>query len=90
MQKSIELLKIMGRMPDESTDDLSPEMIDQYAALLKQIELPISFEEAEILIQLFPEYALFGVEWTLLHVLEKRLAFDESRLYRHSCHLASS
>ena len=78
MQKSIELLKNMGRMPDESTDDLSSERIDQYAALLKQIEPPITLEEAEILVQLFPEYALFGVEWTLLHILEKaQISFPE-------------
>jgi hypothetical protein len=70
MQTQIVELKKLGRMPDESQEDIEDSLIDQYDSLLKAVTLPISYDEAEVLIALFPENALFGVQWSLLHTLE--------------------
>jgi len=70
IRNEIKELEKLGRMPDESEDNLSSELIDTYASLLRSIEKPVNLEEAKILILLFPETGLFGVEWTLLHLFE--------------------
>ena len=70
IQNEIKKLEELGRMPDESQNNLDSKIIDLYADLLKNTEKPVNFEEAKILVKLFPEFGLFGVEWTLLHLLE--------------------
>ena len=70
IQRTINRLKELGRMPNSSEDDLSAEKIDEYAKLIKETNKPINWEEAKILIKLFPEIELFGVEWSLLHLFE--------------------
>lgn len=77
MQKSIELLIDMGRMPDESEDHLETEVIDKYVELIANISKPIDLQEAAALVALFPESGLFGAEWTLLHIIET--AFDKTK-----------
>jgi len=63
-------LKKMGRMPDESYDNIDVEIIDKYDELIETIVKPITKEEAEELILLFPEFGLYGVQWGLLHLIE--------------------
>ncbi len=66
VQKVIDL----GRMPDESNDEVSEEEIDRYSDYLEEIESPINLQEAKELIKLFPDVALYGVEYDLLHLFE--------------------
>ena len=40
------------------------------AALELYVTKPITLDEAHILIKLFPPTALYGIEWTLLHLIE--------------------
>lgn len=70
IQDSINKLKLLGRMPDSSEDDISSERIDEYVKYIKETQKPINEEEARILVTLFPEYELFGVESSLLHLFE--------------------
>ena len=70
IQKEILQLQELGCMPDELDESLTDKQIDSYTKLFHQVESPINFEEAEILVGLFPEHGLYGIEWTLLHLLE--------------------
>ncbi len=70
MRNQIIALKNLGRMPDESLENIPINLVEQYEQLLASIEDPISSEEAKELIKLFPEHGLFGLEWTLLHLIE--------------------
>jgi hypothetical protein len=70
VQETIKKLEELGRMPDESENNLSSQLIDEYARLTGLVKKPINIEEAKILIKLFPESGLFGVEWSLLHIFE--------------------
>jgi hypothetical protein len=70
IQETIKKLELLGRMPDSSEDNISSEKIDEYATLIKEAKVPVNQKEAEILIKLFPEYELFGIEWSLLHLFE--------------------
>lgn len=59
MRNEILQLKDLGRMPNESINDTESidELVNTYDALLEQIQLPISFDEAMVLVQIFPENA---------------------------------
>jgi hypothetical protein len=70
IQKNIEKLNQLGPMPDQSDEEVSDKLIDEYANLLNGVKTPISLEEAKILIKLFPPISLYGVEWCLLHLIE--------------------
>ncbi|WP_299902883.1 hypothetical protein [uncultured Aquimarina sp.] len=69
-----EVIKLnkLGRMPNEDLDDDDSidDLIDKYDDLLESIEKPVSFEEGEILIKLFPENAFYDLHWTLLQLIE--------------------
>lgn len=54
----------------DETDEPTDVLIDKYADLLGKITKPITLDEAHILIKLFPPTALYGIEWTLLHLIE--------------------
>lgn len=83
-QQIIELQK-MGRMPNESlNDDPSVDnIIEQYDQLLESIEKPISLNEGEILIKLFPENAFYDLQWTLLHLIESLFKVIEIENYEN-------
>lgn len=53
-------------------DRLTHYVMDEFIELLDKIEQPVSYEEAEILIKLFPDYMVdgCGVDWSLLHLIE--------------------
>ena len=70
MRKEVEQLALMGAMPDEADERITAALVDEYADLLGKIVKPITLDEAHILIKLFPPTALYGVEWTLLHLIE--------------------
>ena len=81
MRKEVEQLALMGAMPDE-TDEPTDVLIDKYADLLGKITKPITLDEAHILIKLFPPTALYGIEWTLLHLIESVYSEIKSLEYR--------
>jgi hypothetical protein len=83
IQEGITKLMLLGRMPDESEDKLSSKQIEEYANLLEKIKTPINIEEGYILIKLFPEHSLFGIEWTLLHLIESIYAHTEILTYKN-------
>ena len=67
MRTEILQLKDLGRMPNESINDPDNivEVIRSYDELLKRIQLPISFDEAEVLVQIFPESSFYDLQWDL-------------------------
>lgn len=79
----LELLKL-GRMPNESIDD--DESVDSIIALydsfLEKIILPISYEEGEVLISLFPDNAFYDLQWTLLKLVESLIKTVDNEKYR--------
>ena len=79
----LELLKL-GRMPNESIDD--DESVDStialYDSVLENITLPISYEEGEILISLFPDNAFYDLQWTLLKLVESLIKSVDNKKYR--------
>ena len=58
MQKSVERLKALGQMPDARRDDPTEETLERYDQLLSEVETPLSYEEAEALVGVFPEGGL--------------------------------
>ena len=45
---------------------------------LEQIQLPISFDEAMVLVQIFPENAFYDLQWSLLRLVES-VSVDDDR-----------
>ena len=64
MRTEILQLKDLGRMPNESINDPDNivEVIRSYDELLERIQLPISFDEAMVLVQIFPENTLTVID----------------------------
>ena len=83
MRTEILQLKDLGRMPNESVNDTDEiiEVIRSYDDLLGQIQLPISFDEAEVLVQLFPEHSFYDLHWDLLKLVESIILFEKGDKY---------
>lgn len=79
MRKEVEQLALMGAMSDEADERITA---DEYADLLGKIVKPVTLDEAHILIKLFPPTALYGIEWTLLHLIESVYSEIKSLEYR--------
>ena len=81
MRTEILQLKDLGRMPNESINDPDNivEVIRSYDELLKRIQLPISFDEAEVLVQIFPESSFYDLQWDLLKLVESVCVDDENK-----------
>lgn len=79
MKNEILQLKDLGRMPNESINDSDSidELINAYDTLLEQIQLPISFDEAMVLVQIFPENAFYDLQWSLLRLVESVCVDDD-------------
>ncbi|RZJ86995.1 MAG: hypothetical protein EOO60_12725 [Hymenobacter sp.] len=69
MRNEVIALAKLGPMPDEK-QDIADGVIEQYEELLHGISSPISREEAEALVMLFPPNGCFGLDGTLLHLIE--------------------
>lgn len=54
-------------------------LVNTYDALLEQIQLPISFDEAMVLVQIFPENAFYDLQWSLLKLVESVCVDDENK-----------
>lgn len=70
MQRAIVELKNLGQMPDSMESEPSKEIVERYEELLTKVKTPLSQEEVEELINLFPESSMYEVEWSLLHLIE--------------------
>ena len=83
MRTEILQLKDLGRMPNESINDPDNivEVIRSYDELLKRIQLPISFDEAEVLVQIFPESSFYDLQWDLLKLVESVIRIDDGDKY---------
>ena len=79
MRNEILQLKDLGRMPNESINDSDSidELINAYDTLLEQIQFPISFDEAMVLVQIFPENAFYALQWSLLRLVESVCVDDD-------------
>ena len=75
MRKEIKELKRLGQMPTESIQDdyTIMDKIKQYDELLSKIELPIDYDEAIVLVKLFPEGFFYDLHWDLLKLIESIL-----------------
>ena len=73
-------LRKLGQMPDESIDDDASidDVVASYDALLGRITPPITCEECEVLIELFPENAFYDLQWRLLKLVESLMADDKA------------
>lgn len=69
IREAIDKLAELGPLPDES-QDIADCILEAYDELFSAITPPLSIEEAERLVVLFPPTACFGIEWTLLHLIE--------------------
>ena len=74
MRTEILQLKDLGRMPNESINDPDNivEVIRSYDELLERIQLPISFDEAEVLVQIFPESSFYDLSLYLSYFLNRQ------------------
>ena len=81
MQEAVLKIKQLGPPPEGFEDDISPEdegfpsedvldLWDEYEAAVVSISTPITWEEAEVLIQCCPTDHMAGIEWSLLHCIE--------------------
>ena len=75
MRQEFVCLVELGRMPNESlSDDASVDrLINCYDAHLERITLPLSYEEALVLVRIFPESALYDLQWRLLQLVESMI-----------------
>lgn len=70
MQDAIIKLKALGQMPDSIEDNPAGDIIEMYDTLLSDVKPPITKEEVEVLITIFPKSGIYGVEWALLGLVE--------------------
>ena len=83
MRTAILQLNDLGRMPNESINDTDEiiEVIRSYDDLLEQIQLPISFDEAEVLVQIFTDSSFYDLQWDLLKLVESVIRIDNGDKY---------
>jgi hypothetical protein len=68
IRQSVRDLAALGPLP--SSDEATPEAVDQWHDRLTAITRPVNEQEALILLTLFGPDDCFGVAWTLLHLIE--------------------
>ena len=73
----------LGRLPNVSINDPDNivEVIRSYDELLERIQLPISYDEAEVLVQIFPESSFYDLQWDLLKLVESVIRIDDANKY---------
>lgn len=81
IRSEVTLLAKLGRLPSEGlTTD--PELILQYQELLKQIQPPVTLDEAGVLLQIFGSDECYGLAWTLLHLVETAPGWPDNDLIK--------
>lgn len=79
MREQILKLKAIGKMPTESINDEESiiTLVEQYDELISSIEKPITLEEAEILISIFPDGFFYDLHWDLIKLVESVISSDK-------------
>ena len=79
MRKEVLELKNIGRMPTETLEDTEDilSLIEKYDAVISNIESPINFEEAKVIISIFPEGFFYDLHWDLVRLIESLPTQDE-------------
>lgn len=67
-RQTIDRLLELGALPSE--DKASVDEVQTYQELLHAIEKPVSDDDARKLVTLFGSGDLYGLPWTLLHLVE--------------------
>ena len=72
IQKSVLELEILGKMPNEYMDDGEDIKLleKKYKKNLESVNTPINFEEAKILITLFPDDTFYDLDYDLFSLIE--------------------
>ena len=78
MKENVTELVKLGKIPNDS--DMSDELFNRYDELI-QIDEPLTFEEAELLITLFSDDC-DDLNWGLLHTIESVFDADNIERYR--------
>ena len=75
MREEIKELRKLGQMPTEliQNDETIMDKIKRYDELLSKIVLPIDYDEAMVLVKLFPEGFFYDLHWDLLKLIESIL-----------------
>ena len=68
MQVAVEALVSNGALPSDEVASASE--VAAIKVLLSQVRKPVTDDEAVALVGLFPPRDCFGLEWTLLHLIE--------------------
>ena len=70
MRESVIQFISLGRLPDEEVAEVA--QLQEFEVALKNIERPVSNQEAVALLSSFPtgEHSCFGLAWSLLHLIE--------------------
>lgn len=69
VRPEVDALYKLGPLPDES-EEIADGVLEKYEELLAPLKSLDSSEEAEKIVAIFPKTACFGIEWTLLHLVE--------------------
>lgn len=78
MKENVTELVKLGKIPNDS--DMSDELFNRYDELI-QIDEPLTFDEAELLITLFSDDC-DDLNWGLLHTIETVFDVDNTERYR--------
>ena len=78
MKENVTELVKLGKIPNDS--DMSDELFNRYDELI-QVDEPLTFDEAELLITLFSDDC-DDLNWGLLHTIETVFDADNTERYR--------
>lgn len=88
MQKAVLKVKELGVPPEgfesgKVSDEKAFQIWDEWIEAVVSIQMPVTWEETEILIKCCPTEHMAGVEWTLLHCIESvSTKIEETERYR--------
>lgn len=63
-------LKKLGVIPNHDDDSVENIVIEKFEKLLGSLGGTVNKDEGEILIQIFPKESCYGLEWSLLYLIE--------------------
>jgi hypothetical protein len=72
-------LGLLGPLPEEDAD-IADGVLERYDDLLRRLVEPLHATDAEVVAGLFPQSACFGMEWTLVHLLENSEGWPSTAL----------
>jgi hypothetical protein len=78
-KKLLDELHKIGKLPSGREDAADNFPLDRFEILIKQIQLPLDIDTVIRLNNLSPPVGTgcFGMEWTLVHLIEKYENYDE-------------